>query len=260
MTDLTIIIPLVEYSDTLDRFFERSINSIINADNAHSIPLIFIGPTSTVNVIKRDFDFGEREVLYIENNKNLELQFQINKAVKDVTTAYFTVLEYDDNFTKTWFNNVSTYVNHKQDTSLFLPLVEVFDDANVEVGAIRYANEPAWSAAFVDEIGYIDNDSLKQHFDFIVSGGVFKKSDFLSVGGLKNNIKVFFWYELLLRMTHNDKRVMVIPKVGYEHYVNIEGSLSSKFYEMGNEELDFWFNTAREEYVYKTDRKIERNN
>ena len=53
---------------------------------------------------------------------------------------------------------------------------------------------------------------------------------------------------------------MVIPKVGYEHYVNIEGSLSSKFYEMGTEELDFWFNTAREEYVYKTDRKIERNN
>ena len=106
-----------------------------------------------------------------------------------------------------------------------------------------------------DEIGFVDNECLKNYYNFIVSGGVFKKSDFLAVGSLKNNIKVFFWYELLLRMTHNDKRVYVIPKIGYEHYVNVVDSLSNTFMTMDNKELDFWFSTAQEEYLYKTDRK-----
>jgi hypothetical protein len=56
-------------------------------------------------------------------------------------------------------------------------------------------------------------------------------------------------------MTHNDKKVFVVPKIGYEHYLNVHNSLSSTFITMNTEELDFWFTTAQEEYVYKNDRK-----
>ena len=56
-------------------------------------------------------------------------------------------------------------------------------------------------------------------------------------------------------MTHNDKRVYVIPKIGYEHYVNVVDSLSNTFMTMDSKELDFWFSTAQDEYLYKTDRK-----
>lgn len=255
MKDLTIIIPLVEYRDEISTFYKRSIDSVLHQDLEEVIPMIFIGPTTSINYIKDNFGFGARDVLFIENNKNVEPQFQINKAVKDVKTTYFSVLEFDDIFTNIWFKNVANYVEHYPDMSLFLPLTEVFDYARPDLGGIAYANEPVWSAAFSEEMGYLDLEAIKNYWNFNVSGGVFKKSDFVSVGGLKNNIKVFFWAELLLRMTHNDKKIYVIPKVGYEHYINVDGSLSTIYGQLDSKEIDFWYETAKEEYLYKTDRK-----
>lgn len=255
MKNLTVIVPLIEYKEEHLQLYNRSVNSLLAADSKSEVSVIFIGSSSAIKVIKEEFDFGDREVLYLENNRNTELQFQINKAVKDVKTTYFSVLEYDDCYTQKWFDTVETYVSYQPDTSLFLSLMEVFDNKKLELGGIGYANEPVWASSFSDEIGFVDNESLKNYYNFIVSGGVFKKSDFLSVGGLKAGISVFFWYELLLRMTHNDKKVFVIPKIGYEHYLNVDGSLSSTFAAMDSDELDFWFKTAQEEYLYKTDRK-----
>mgnify|MGYP003550623004 FL=1 len=56
-------------------------------------------------------------------------------------------------------------------------------------------------------------------------------------------------------MSHNDKKIYVIPKIGYEHYLNVDNSLSSTFATIETDEIDFWFKTAQDEYVYKTDRK-----
>lgn len=255
MKELTVIMPLVEYRDELANYFNTSVSSVLRQDEVCEVSMIFVGPTSSIKHIKDTFDFGERDVLYIENNKNIEPQFQINKAVKDVKTKYFTVLEFDDSFTNIWFKNVREYIKYYPEISLFLPLTEIFDAKHPEVGGIGYANEPVWSASFSEEMGFVDNECLNNYYNFNVSGGVFNKADFLSVGGLKNNIKIFFWYELLLRMTHNDKKVYVIPKAGYEHYVNVDESLSYKYSQLDGKEIDFWFTTAKEEYLYKTDRK-----
>jgi hypothetical protein len=255
MRELTIIMPLIDYNVQHNTYYQRSIGSIFNNDTEKTISLIFIGPSSAIKYIKENYDFNERDVLFLENNKNVDLPYQVNKAVKDVKTTYFSVLEFDDNYTSLWFNTVKTYIDYLPDTSLFLSLIEFFDDKKLELGSIGYANEPVWASSFSDEIGFIDNDCLKNYYNFIVSGGVFKKSDFLSVGGLKNSIKVFFWYELLLRMTHNDKKIYVIPKIGYEHYINVDDSLTDRFSKMDTKEVDFWFNTAQKEYVYKNDRK-----
>lgn len=255
MKDLTVIIPLVEYNEELSTYYNRSIASIVRNDEAEETSIIFVGPSSSINYIKNTFTFTSREVLYIENNKNTELQFQINKAVKDVKTTYFSILEFDDAYTNFWFKNVEEHVKAQPETSLFLPLIEVFDDEHFDAGAISYANEPVWASFFSDEIGYIDNASLQNFFNFIISGGVFKKNDFVSVGGLKSNIKIFFWYELLLRMTHNDKRIYVIPKVGCEHVINRKDSLTAQFMAIEQDEIDFWFETAKDEHLYKADRK-----
>jgi hypothetical protein len=56
-------------------------------------------------------------------------------------------------------------------------------------------------------------------------------------------------------MTHNDKKIYVIPKVGYEHYINVEGSLTTVYGQLDSKEVDFWYETAKDEYLYKTDRK-----
>ena len=254
MKDLTIIVPLVEYTDDMKNMFNASFGSILTADYNEDAKVIFIGPSSSIKVAK-EYEWGNREVLYLENDKNLAPQYQINKAVKDVTTAYFTILEFDDKFNSFWFDEVEKYIQHYPEVGLFLPLMEVYDFKNQERGAVAYANEAAWSSSFTDEIGYLDVEALKNHFNFIVSGSVFKKSDFNFVSGLKNNIEVFYWYEFLLRFCHNGKKAYVIPKVGYEHMVNRDGNMTSIIQDKSSEEIDFWFTTAQEEYPYKADRK-----
>lgn len=259
MKDLTIIVPLVEYKEEYKELYENALNSVVEGDVKEEASIIFVGPSSSLKIVK-EFNLGTREVLYLENSKNIDLPFQVNKAVKDVKTEYYSVLEFDDNYTTFWFNEVEKYIKSFDNISLFLPLVEAFDFKRKEVGAIAYANEPVWASSFSDELGYVDEQSLKNHFNFIVSGGIFRTKDFLSVGGLKNSIKVFFWYELLLRLNHNGKKIYVIPKVGYEHYVNRDGALSMQYQQIAQDELNFWFTTAQEEFVYKTDRKKKYEN
>ena len=254
MRDLTIIVPLVEYKEAHDTQIDRCYKSIVAADADKTCSVIFIGPSSAIAKVK-DLDMEGREVLYLENNKNVELPYQVTKAVKDVTTEFFTVLEFDDEITPNWLKHVETYVKYQDETSLFLPLIEIFNELNLQVGAVAYGNEPVWAASFSDEIGYFDTTSLKNFVNVVVSGGVFRKKDFVSVGCLKPSLQVFFWYELLLRMTHNDKKIFVIPKIGCNHYVNREDSLTSSFRKMTPKELDFWFKTAQDEYLFKTDRK-----
>ena len=148
MKDITVIIPLVEYRDELASLYKRSIDSVFSQDLDETLSMIFIGPSSSIKHIKDNFGFGARDVLFIENNKNTELQFQINKAVKDVKTTYFSILEYDDVYTSIWFRNVAYYAEHQPETSLFLSLMEVFDEQHPEVGGIGYANEPVWASSF----------------------------------------------------------------------------------------------------------------
>lgn len=256
MKDLTIIVPLIEYKEEYKSFYTNAITSILRGDVNEEVSIIFVGPNSSLKEVK-EYGYGARDVLFLENSKNVDLTFQINKAVKDVKTEYFSILEFDDQFTDFWFTEVEKYIKYEENTSLFLPLIELmgFNKEDDGLNAVGYANEPVWSSSFSDELGVVDEGSLKNHYNFIVSGGVFKKNDFLSVGGLKNSLKVFFWYELLLRLCHNGKRIFVIPKVGYTHIINRENTLTSEYQKLDTKELDFWFNTAQEEYVYKTDRK-----
>lgn len=254
MKELTIIVPLVEYTTEMKKMFDTSIGSIINKD----VSVIFIGPSSSIEIVKQ-YEWDDKDVLFLENEKNLTPQYQINKAVKDVKTEYFSILEYDDKYTDFWFDEVEKYTKHFPNVSLFLPLIEAYDFQRLDLGAVAYANEAVWSSSFSEEIGYLDIESLKNHFNFIVSGGVFKKNDYNIVGGLKNSLEVFFWYEMLLRYCQNDKKVYVIPKVGYEHMINREGAMTSIIQEKTQDEIDFWFKTAQEEYLYKTDRKKSYN-
>ena len=86
---------------------------------------------------------------------------------------------------------------------------------------------------------------------------VVKKEVYEEYGGLKNNVKLTFTYEFLLRMTYFSVPVMVIPRLGYKHTNNREGSL---FVEYKNTidvlESKFWVNKAKKEYFFTEDREI----
>jgi len=88
----------------------------------------------------------------------------------------------------------------------------------------------------------------------MISGGIFKTEDYLESGGLKSDIKLYFNYEFLLRFINDDFKTMVIPKLGYKHLTDREGSLFKSYTDpvkgIKREEAIFFKNAAKKEYFF----------
>ena len=248
MKDLTVIIPIIKLDNEEEKaLFVKALSSVDDSN------IIVVGDAEALNSIS---DVKVNKMFMTIENKTGETNYaaQVNFAVKKVNTDYFTVLEYDDEYSSIWFKNVEKYIeNDTENTFAFLPLTEIVD---VTHGIIGYANEAVWASSFSEEIGCYDSQCLEDYLNFNMSGGVFKTQDFISMGMLKTSMKLSFWYEFLLRVLYKGKRIFVIPKVGYYHYVGRENSLSS-FYanNMSEMEANWWMDLAKKEYFFPHDRK-----
>ena len=256
MKDLTIIIPLNEFDQIVEEYLEDSVKSCTDADKNGETTKMFVGPKEVLDKLKETMHLDDWKYVY---NEKSDFSAQINAAVKECKTKYFTILEYDDTFTPKWFDNVETYINcndeYYEDIAVFLPLTEVIDYEEKDKGPIGYINEAVWASSFSDEIGYLDVECLKNYMNFNTTGGVFRTEDFKKVGGLKESMKLSFWYEFLLRAVYNKKRVFVIPKVGYKHLINRPSSLSTTYNNtMSEKEADWWVELAQKEYFFTNDR------
>ena len=115
---------------------------------------------------------------------------------------------------------------------------------------------------FSEDVGYLDNSTLLKYQNFQISGMIMKKSAFESMGGMKSSMKLTFNYEFLLRATYNDVVIMSIPKVGYKHTNQRPNSLFWNYKNNGDDiisqdEAKFWIDSAKQEYFFQQDRKIE---
>ena len=252
MAQITTIVPVHNFDDDVKTLLETAVKSFDETSKNVESKLMFVGPKEVLDQVKA---LNLHEAEYVEN-ENAWFSAQINAAVKNVTTDYFAILEYDDEFSPIWFDNVVKYISTGDDISIYLPLTEVFDYQHKEEGPIGYVNEAVWASSFSEKLGYFDNECLQDYLIFNTTGGVFKTKDFIEVGGLKESMKLSFWYEFLLRAINKKKNVFVIPKVGYFHLVNRNGSLATDYAQnMSDRESEFWVELARKEYLYKTDRK-----
>ena len=216
MKEITIIIPIHDYNNEIKTLLNKALESVPN-----NLPIIMSCGDKIVDGIKNDF--AKREKVIFVTNENTSFQNLVNVGVNEVTTPYFSILEFDDTYTSIWFDEVSNYIEFNPNVSVFMPLEDLFDFNNSKF--LGYGNEAAWASSFSEEIGFIDNACLENFFDFYMTGAVFNTDDWKDVGGLKKSIDMAFWYEYLLRVTHFDKKVMVVPKVGYIHNLNRENSL-----------------------------------
>lgn len=252
MTQITTIIPVHKFDDEVKTLLETSVKSFVETSKNNPSDLMFVGPKEVLDKIKA---LNLHEAEYVENEEAW-FSAQINAAAKKVKSDYFAILEYDDEFTPIWFDNVVKYINTGDDISVYLPLTEVFDFQHKAEGPIGYVNEAVWASSFSEKLGYFDSECLQDYLIFNTTGGVFKTKDFIEVGGLKESMKLSFWYEFLLRAINKKKNVFVIPKVGYFHAVNRNGSLATEYAQtMSDRESEYWVELARKEYLYKTDRK-----
>ena len=183
-----------------------------------------------------------------------DFQSQINYGVEQSSGEYFTFLEYDDEMSQIWIKNGVEYINAYPDVGVFLPIVYETDENG---RFISFTNESVWAKDFTEEIGYLDNNTLQKIQNFNFDGMIVSKEKFMENGKLKKHMKLTFTYEFLLRMSYLSIPIMVIPKLGYKHTNNREGSLFVDYKNNINVlESKFWVNKAKKEYFFTQDREI----
>lgn len=256
MKDITVIFPLHEFSESIDALIGEALNSYYDTDPKFESTLMVVGPTKVLEKFRNSHTFPEElKITFVENEKS-DFCTQINKAVEMCTTTYFSILEQDDKYTPKYFKNIEKYVEVYPEYMGIIPLNEIVDYTKIEEGSLGYINEAFWASSFSEKIGFPDEESLMDYLNVNVTGAVFKKDDFINIGGLKPSIKISFWHEFLLRALHKDKILFIMPKVGYIHTVNRPNSLSDQYSKtISHKEAEWWVNLAQEEYYYKTDRK-----
>jgi hypothetical protein len=248
MENLTVIIPIdILNTEEKKGLLKTAIESV------DSSAVIIVGSKDAIESVS---DLNLENVKLLTNtSRTKNYAGNVNYAVKNINTKYFSVLEFDDTFSKIWFTNLKKYIEQdKLDTFAFLPLTEVIDFETKE--SFGYANEAVWASSFSEEIGCFDLQSMEDYLNFNASGGVFKTEDFLSLGSLKASLELVTWYEFFLRVLYKQKRVFVIPKIGYHHFVNRPDSITSNYVKnMTEKEADWWIDLAKKEYFCPQDRK-----
>lgn len=254
--DITVIIPLHEVNETTNDLYSNAVKSITNQLVKPTKVLIVTPKDSEANTFANNFDYGDIKdlVSVIENDGDTDFSSQMNFAVNKCETKWFSLLEFDDEYSSIWFKNVHEHIEAHGDIQLFLPMIVDVDTDGVFIG---FTNEAVWANSFSDELGVLDKESLLAYQQFNIDGMVMDKETYLNLGGLKKNMKLTFIYEFLLRMTFNSIRVMTIPKLGYKHLNQRPGSLFNQYKQtIDPVEANWWLNKAKNEYYHTTDREL----
>ena len=256
MKKITVILPIHKFDDDYKLMIENAKSSIQDFHN--DVKLSIVCPSEVKNNLN-NIDFGQKLEIKINVNKgDTGFCSQVNLGIENCDTEWFTILEVDDEFKPVWLKTMNEYMKVFTDVSVFLPIVK---DVNVEGKFINFTNESAWAYGFTDMQGFIDNEVLLDFQNYQTSGGLFKTQVIKDNGKFKENIKLTFVYEFLLRLTHNGIRVMTVPRAGYQHVNLREDSLFWKYkndesIKLSEEEVKFWLDTAKKEFFFKNKRDV----
>lgn len=252
-TDITIIIPIYNINEEL---LNNAITSVSKQKVKPDSVMFVVGKDSDDHklldkLIKKDFSLNFEIIAHSEST---DFTSQLNIGVKNCSTKWFVFLEQDDEMGDIWIKNVIKYREVYPEVQLFLPMILDVDPTGNFLG---FTNEAVWASQFSDEMGILDNASLLRYQNFNIDGMAMLKDAYEEYGGMKESMKLSFINEFLLRFTFNSCKVMVIPKLGYKHVNNREGSLFNQYSkEMSMDESRWWLSLAKKEYFHVNDRKI----
>lgn len=204
---ITVIIPVHEFNENVKELLVKAVESV----NKDLCEIMFVGPNDVLLATKDIYS----ETIMVVNNGETDPFNQINKAVLSCVTPYFTVLEFDDTLLPSWEN---VLVKELGNNTITMSINEFIKDGKFT----SFGNEIVWDAAFIredGELGFLTEDELKTFSDFNVTGSVIKTEDFISLGSLKPEFKLFTWYEFLMRVAKNNKPIYIVPRVCYSHTI-----------------------------------------
>lgn len=257
VSNVTVILPVYKLDDKTKQLIVNSIKSVEEQIVKPDELLLIVGKDDKESLeFVKSIDFGsiKDNVRIIENDGETDFASQFNLGVKEAKTEWVSLLEQDDEISKVWFKNFIEYKNAYPNIDIFLPIIV---DVNNTGEFIGFSNEAVWANSFSDVLGVLDNQALNAYQNFNIDGMVIKKERYETFGGIKKNIKLTFVYEFLLRMTLKDVKVMVIPKFGYKHINQREGSLFHTYSQTMNPvEARWWLDKAKKEQYFPKDREI----
>jgi hypothetical protein len=259
--NITVIIPVHEFNMKVSDLLDKAIESVLKQEMIDKLPQIVVVYTDAASSDMLDYEHKFKDnpnITFRFNTGKIDYQSQVNFGVTLITTDYFSVLEFDDEYSTTFFKNAEKYVKTYPEIDIFLTMMIEVNEKNE---GIKMTNETVWAQQFVGEngeMGYLNAKALQQYTDFKLSGAVIKKSEFENLGGYKSNIKLTFMYEFLLRALNNACKIFSMPKIGYKHLATRQGSLFDGYLKtMPANERKFWFETANKEANIMGDRVID---
>lgn len=255
---ISIILP-IKSAKAIDfeEFFGKCIKSVeTQKDFIDELVIVHTGEDKLKTFLK-EYDFTDLNVVIKEFTGKPNFASQVNYGVESAKSEWISILEFDDEYSNIWFKNVKNYFDFYPKVDSFMPIVVDVDSKGVFVG---FTNEATFAANFSNQMGVLDNEILMTYQNFQIAGLVIRKESYLKNGMLKPSFKLTFGYEFLLRMTKNNVNFMTIPKIGYKHMNLREGSLFWNYKNgedrMSEDEVRFWIDLAKAEYLYTTDREI----
>ena len=267
--DISVIIPIHVGGDEIEPYLNKAMESVVLQKKVEELPVVYVVHTPDIKdwvqgwkdgMIRKHSDKGvnHEKIVLIQNDGNSSYQSQVNLGVKSIDTTFFTVLEFDDEFSTTYFKNAVQHIKAYPKVDVFLTMMIEVNEKNE---GLKTTNEMVWAQQFVGEngeMGYLNQNALKQYTDFKLSGALIKKSEFEAIGGYKNNIKLTFMYEFLLRALNNSATIFCISRIGYKHLADRKGSMFDEYQRtIPVEERRFWFETATNESNFINDRVID---
>ena len=255
MKKITIIIPVHRIDGDYKEMLNNALSSI---DDFHNdVVVTIVCPPSVKNEIGQLSD--KLEINYTINAKETDFCSQVNAGIINCETEWFSILEIDDEFKPIWLKSMNQYLNEHTDVDVFLPIVQ---DINVNGNFVSFTNESMWAYGFTEKQGFLDNEVLLDYQNYQTSGGLYKTEVIKENGSFKENIKLTFSYEFLLRLTHNGVKIMSVPKIGYKHLNLREDSLfwlykNDENSKLKENEVKFWLDTAKKEFFFKNKRDVK---
>lgn len=249
-SDITVIIPVHKWDDGIKKMFTEAVKSIVSG-----VSVII----ATTEDCKFEYDFDKRlnQPTVVKSKDGSSFQHLVNLGVENVKTEWFSILEFDDEYSSYWFDEFIKYQEYNQQYNIFLPLNDLYNAEDGKDEFVGYGNEAPLAASFSDEIGVIDEKSLEDYFSYYLPGGVIRTETWKELGGLKEKIKLTFWYEFLLRASHKGEKMYIVPKVGYAHVLGRKGSLMEEYRATIDEkESNFWFKQAKKQSFHKVDKEV----
>ncbi len=206
----------------------------------------------------------------IEKTSNHKFQAIFNEALNYAITngyEFFSVIEPEDVIDDNWYKTVVKYTSKKNELDGFFPITKEMSNGNF----LGFFNEASWVDGYAEVAGVFDLQLLMRFNCINLTGAVFKtdsiKQHSTEIDGqfkaIKEDFKISYAYEFFLRMVYNDLKFYTIPRLGYEHRIDIPSEIVEPFSSkiprnisiwpedkggVSAEEVKYWVETAKKEY------------